>query len=103
MLLRKEGWTVWGGDLKPRGFHPPGGSLEKVEGAGALGKEVSGGKTDKRKERGACSLLLGFSNPPSPWAKSAGAGQPGAPATIKGLCHPELRRRLNFQKRRIRG
>lgn len=54
-----ESGAVCGGDLKPRGFHSPGGSLEEVEGAGALGKEVSDGKTDERKERGACSLLLG--------------------------------------------
>lgn len=54
-----EPGAVCGGDLKPRGFHSPGGSLEEVEGAGVLGKEVSDGKTDERKERGACSLLLG--------------------------------------------
>ena len=37
-----ESGASCGGDLKPRGFHSLGGSLEKVKGDGSLGKEASG-------------------------------------------------------------
>lgn len=59
-----ESGATCGGDLKPRGFHSPGGSLEKVKGDGALGKRGIRMRRQIKERREVCATCSWV--PPTP-------------------------------------
>lgn len=59
------------------------------------------GKTDKRKERGACSRLLGSPGPPHPGLSRQVQASLGPQLPSRHGAFQRLHRQLDFQKKRI--